>query len=326
LSENILFIKWKSMGDVVFTLPAVAMLRANFPGAKITYFTLMEYAPIASAFSQVDDVIALDRTTFKGGKILRAGAETIKLFRRLRRERFSMVVDTQCYAETAFLTWLTRAPRRLGFQLGHRVRHWAYTHSIPRPDDHHPVDANLKLLTQFGVKEIPVRNEMNLPEQGRKEAAAFLSQNKLGADDKLIFIQPFTSAWHKNWPLENYLAVAKACRARDLRVVFGGGPKEREYLQPAIDAGYPVCAGLPLMTVAWIVNQSAIVVGADTGLIHLAVAIGKHVLMLFKPYGGGSTGPYGHPEWIIEPPEDGKVPDIPVERVTGAIDGLLQLR
>ncbi len=323
VSLNILFIKWKSMGDVVFTLPAIGMLRANFPDAKITYFTLVEYEPIAAAFSQVDEVLALDRGIYKRKNFVAMGRTTRELLRRLRRGHFSMVIDSQCYTETAALAWFTRAPQRWGFQLGRRLRRWAYTHSLPRPDDYHPVDANLKLLAQFGLKPVFADNEIRLPAKSREDACAFLAQHGLGAAGKTVFIQPFTSAWHKNWPLENFLAVADDCRSKGVRVIFGGGPKERELLQPAIAAGFPVCAGLPLVTVAGIVNQATLVLGGDTGVLHLAAAMGRHVLMLFKPYGPGSTGPYGHPDWIIPPPEGGRVQDIPIKGVTEAIDRVM---
>src|SRR4051812_16776872 len=149
--NNILFIKLKCMGDVVFTLPALRLIRENYPTARITYLTSAENEAIVAGFSEIDEVLTLDRKIFKQGKVFAMAAKTSDLFRKLRRGHFSLAVDFQCYAETATMAWLTHAHQRWGYQIGGRFRRFAYTHSLPRPENLHPVDANLKLLTHFGL-------------------------------------------------------------------------------------------------------------------------------------------------------------------------------
>jgi ADP-heptose:LPS heptosyltransferase len=321
--KNILFIKSKSMGDVVFTLPALRLIRENFPTARITYLTSAENESIVAGFTEVDEVFALDRKIFKQGKVLAMGAVTFDYLRRLRRGHFSLAIDFQCYAETATMAWLTHARQRWGYRIGGRLRRFAYTHSLPRPENLHPVDANLKLLTHFGLKPAPIRNQLHLSAQGRNEAQQFLTHHKLDPRLPTLFIQPFTSSPHKNWTLAGHLAVAGHWRASGLQVVFGGGPKEADLLQPAIAAGFPVCAGHSLAAVAWIMNQATLVVGGDTGLLHMAVAMGKRVLMLMVPWGPGSCTPYGHPEWVLSPAHGPKLSEITPDSVNQAIANAL---
>ena len=59
--DNILLIRLKAIGDVIFTLPAVSALREHFPAAKITFLTSKENATLLRGFPQVSEVIALDR-------------------------------------------------------------------------------------------------------------------------------------------------------------------------------------------------------------------------------------------------------------------------
>ena len=59
--ENILLIRLKSIGDVILTLPAVRMVRDNFPSAKITFLTSAENAVLLRGFREVTEVIALGR-------------------------------------------------------------------------------------------------------------------------------------------------------------------------------------------------------------------------------------------------------------------------
>jgi ADP-heptose:LPS heptosyltransferase len=64
---SIRLIRLKSIGDVLFTLPAVHVVRQNFPGAKITFLTSRENAPRLEGFREVDGVITLDHARFQSG-------------------------------------------------------------------------------------------------------------------------------------------------------------------------------------------------------------------------------------------------------------------
>ena len=97
--ENILVIRLKAIGDVVFTLPAISMLRENFPAAKITFLTSKENASLLRGFREVNEVIALDRAALRSGHPLKIGAEVFGLIRRLRTGKFSLVVDFQASAK-----------------------------------------------------------------------------------------------------------------------------------------------------------------------------------------------------------------------------------
>jgi ADP-heptose:LPS heptosyltransferase len=92
---NILLMRLKSMGDVVFTLPAVHLLRESFPRARITFLVSAENAPLLEGFREVDETIALNRARYRSGNPLHILTETFTLFRRLRGGRFSLVVDFQ---------------------------------------------------------------------------------------------------------------------------------------------------------------------------------------------------------------------------------------
>ena len=107
--ENILLIRLKSIGDVVFTLPAVGAVREHFPAARITFLTSKENAALLRGFPAVNEVIALDRAAWRSGNPLKLGVEFFRLMRRLRAGRFSLVVDFQGFGETAWMARLTGA-------------------------------------------------------------------------------------------------------------------------------------------------------------------------------------------------------------------------
>lgn len=311
---NILVTRFKAIGDIIFTLPVIHVLRDNFPDARITFLTLKENAPLIEGFRDVQEIVTLDRAAYRRGHLALMAREIFSLLQLMRIRKFSLAIDFQAFGETALLTWLTRAPQRWGpaYQSNRR---WAYTAGIDRLRSAHPADWNLSLLQHGGISIQSVRNEFMLPASALREARKLFTQFNLNADRPVLFIQPFTSAPRKNWPLENYLALANHWRGRGMQVLFGGGPGERTRLQPAERAGFPVAANAPLLVSAGLMTLSTVIVGGDTGLLHLAVAMNKRVLLLSL---SSRQHPFQHPEWNITPSEGSDMAGIQVPVVIEA--------
>lgn len=318
--RNILLIRLKAIGDVIFTLPAASVLRANFPESRITFLTSKENAPLLRGFREVNEVIALDRGALRSGHPVKMTAEFIRLLHRLRARKTSLVVDFQGFGETAWMAWLTGAPHRWGSVYG-RGRRWAYTRGLRRNDRLHPADWNLQLLADCGLKCAAARNKFALPDDALAEARGFLAGNRMDSARPLLVIQPFTSSAQKNWPLKNYLAVADHWAARGVQVVFLGGPADATRLQPAKQQ-YCVATGLPLLVSAGVVQASALMVGGDTGLGHLGVAQGKRVVMLMMHKNPGACVPYQHSDWAVVPARPG-IDGISVEMVLAETNKVL---
>jgi ADP-heptose:LPS heptosyltransferase len=311
--ENILLVRLKAMGDVVFTLPAVHRLREAFPEASITFLVSKENAPLLRGFREVQKVLILDRAGYK--KLHpKAAFRLPSLLRQLRSGRFSLAVDLQGYGETALLSRWTGASRRWG--VAHRAwRKRAFTHWLPPNYRLHPADFNLLLLESCGVAPGPIRNEFVLPDEAMEQARECLRSKSLEPGKRTLFIQPITSTPGKNWPLEHYLALAQHWRGRGFQVLFGGGPKDLAVLEPARQAGFTVAAGTPLLVSAGLINHSALVLGGDTGLLHLAVAMKRPVRMLMASI---SNYPFQHPDWAIRPAPGKLVSTIPFSTVNEA--------
>jgi ADP-heptose:LPS heptosyltransferase len=314
--ENILLIRLKSIGDVILTLPAVNAVRANFPAAKITFLTSKENSPLLRGFREVNKVIGLDRSALRSGNPFRVVPEFLGLLRRLRSGRFSTVVDFQGYGETAWLARFTGAAQRWGY-LNRPKRRWAYTRWIMVDPKLHAAAGYLQMLEKCGLKTGAVRNEFSLPETSLADAREWFAVQKLDPARPTLYLQPFTSTPHKNWPFENYLALAKDWRARGVQVIVAGGPADQPSLTQARGLGFAVSSGLPRLTDVGLMKLSTLVVGGDTGFLHLAVALGKRVVMLIRLRESGSVIPFEHPEWVVAPP-----PGLPLDQV--GLDTMVQ--
>jgi ADP-heptose:LPS heptosyltransferase len=314
---NILLMRLKSMGDVVFTLPAVHLLRETFPRARITYLVSAENAPLLEGFRDVDETIVLNRSRFRSGNPLHLVQEMFTLLRRVRGGRFSLVVDFQGYGETAWLAWISGAPQRWA-STQTTPRRWAYTRSFKCNYQLHPAEWFLSLLHQCGVRSGTVRNDFVLPAKALDEARRFFAAHQLAPDHPTLFIQPFTSTAGKNWPLDRYCAVARQWRERGRQVLFGGGPSERAALEPARQSGFPVSAGVPLLVSAGLAGLCALTVSGDTGLLHLAAAMGKRVVAIIQSTAPGNKYPFQHPEWAVTPTVGADINNISSEAVIAA--------
>lgn len=316
---KVLLIRLKSIGDILFTLPAVRVIRENFPGAKITFMVSREHVPLIEGFCDVDEVLPLDRELYRRGNPIAIVAGTLSLLHRLRRGKFLLAVDFQGYGETAWLTRLSSASRRWGSLEGGR-RRWAYTLGANRNYRIHPVEQNLSLLHQCGLRTGRIHNEFVLPDAALGEARRFFAAQGLDATKPTLYLQPFTSTPKKNWPLDRQLAVARHWRERGFQILFGGGPAERAALEPVCQAGFPVSAGVPFLVTGGLMKLSSLILGGDTGALHLAVAIGKRVVMIRGSIAPGSPYPYQHPDWSVIPAGNLAVPDIETSAVIEACE------
>jgi ADP-heptose:LPS heptosyltransferase len=313
---NILLTRLKSIGDILFTLPAVHRLRTVCAEAKISFLVSKEFVPLLEGFRDVDTVIALDRARFRQRNPGILLAEVVSVLRQVRRPRFSLAIDFQGYGETALLTRWTGAPQRWGM-VTRPGRSWAYTRGVNRALQQHPADNFLSLLNECGLPKCPVHNQFVLPARALDEAQQFFKGHALNPTLPTLFIQPFTSSPHKDWPLEAYLAVARSWREHGRQVLFGGGPADRTALELARKAGFPVAAGAPLLVTAGLMGQSMLVLGGDTGLLHLAVAMGKRVVMLIGSVDPGSAHPFQHPDWTVTPAAGQALATLTVDDVKG---------
>jgi len=315
--ENILLIRFKALGDVAFLAPAIHGLREAFPSAKITCLTSKEHAPMLEGFSSLDERRALDRSRLRSGRPKVIVSEILALLRWVRAGKFTLAVDFQGFAETGWLAWLSRAPQRWG-TVYHSARGWAFTRGVRRDTRLHPIDRNLSLLQECGVPLGKVVNRFDLPPTALRQAQGVLESHGLQAGKPLLFIQPFTSTPSKNWPLNRQLAVARYCRQRGVQVLFGGGAKELTALEPVRQEGFASSAGTSLLVTAGLMKLSTVVLGGDTGILHLAVAMDKRVVILMSSTAPGSSIPFQHGDWAVTPPGSTVIGHIPTEATLAA--------
>ncbi len=166
--SRFLIVRLGSLGDLIFTLPAVAALREAHPEARIEWVVERHWYPLLERNPALDDVVILDRS---------AGSFAFVAWR-LRTARYTCAIDFQGLYKSAALVRLSGTPERIGFSARfarESAAALAYTRRIA-PAGKHVIEQNLSLVTALGARNSPIR----FPLRVRPEAEARLGE-KLAA-------------------------------------------------------------------------------------------------------------------------------------------------
>jgi len=216
----------------VFTTPLVRALRRAYPGARIAYLVERDAAPVVAHNPHLDDVIVAPRT--RGWRRI---ADDLALARRLRRERFDLVLDLHGGPRSAWLAWTSGAKTRVGYDI--KGRRWMYTQVVPRPRElrpRHSVANQWDLLeaipgwTGGSADQARDRVEMALDPAADQAVAARLARAGVAEGDELIVLHVSAGNPFRRWPEASFAetAVALASGSPRRRLVFSSGPSDRE--------------------------------------------------------------------------------------------------
>jgi hypothetical protein len=177
------------------------------------------------------------------------------------------------------------------------------------PDVQAKISLNHRQRTILESKGIPwLEKEINLfPASGDMEEAGHLLQPFQGSGTFSFWaVHPGSGSIYKNWPLERFLETAKQLENRlQLRPLFLLGPVEEERTPLSIQsiraAGFPLIENLPLSVLAAVLSHCRGYIGNDSGISHLAAALGIPTLVLFGPTDPLLWAPQGKKVTVLSP-------------------------
>lgn len=308
---RIVLVRLGALGDVVNTLPALTALRRALPQAYIAWAVESPFAPLLQGHPMLNRVIVVPRRA-RGGNPVRRLADVVRALgiarRELAEEHFDVAIDLHGNLRSGLATYLSRAPVRIGYARG-QCREWNHLFTNWRVSVAavHRAERHLAVLRGAGV---PVEG-MPPPVVPEEPAAAnriegFLSAVRSG-DSPVIVVHPGTSQFgaYKQWPVERFATVVRnLCEQMRARVVVTWGPGERAMAEGAAGGvrGATVAPETSLEELAALVRRCDLFIGADSGPLHLASAVGTPVVALFGPKAPARYGPVFSPRRIVEVP------------------------
>ena len=268
--RSILIVRLGAMGDLIHALPGAASLKHSFPGARITWVVEPRWVPLLEGNGFVDRIVVFRRD--EPGSWHRTKDE-------LRAEPYDLAVDFQGLVKSALIAHVARPERIAGFGSS-AIREFPaglFYSTRVQSGATHVVDQALDLAAGAGASNL-VR-AFPLP-PGRPEGTL--------PDTPFALASPLAGWTSKQWPLEYYARLAEMLRAKlGLPLVLNGAPGT----VPAVEGTLRHESGIAGLIDA--TRRAALVIGVDSGPLHLGAALNKAGVAVFGPTDPARNGPYG---------------------------------
>ena len=334
--RKVLLIRLRSIGDTVLSTPSLFALRRFLPHAEIDILVEDWVAPLLDRHPHVTNLVVLER----GGLAAR-----LRTAREIRSAGYDVVYNLHGGTTATFLTRATGAPHRVGY----KTYQYAQLHNHQSPSasllwgQHktHSVEQQLALLGWTGV---PVSDRPRTHIGVTPDAAGSIIRRLTEAaldDRKIALIHPAAAFATKQWAAHNFARVAESLADRGYASVAIGTPREREILDALVDEASVRISTfeLSLPEVAALAARSQLFVGNDSGIAHIAAAVGTPSVVIFGSSNVAHWRPWNkaaaevvreempcqpcHGYFCEKFPEPECILRVPVDRVVNAIDRAL---
>jgi heptosyltransferase-1 len=283
---RVLIVRLSSMGDVVHTMPALTDAARAHPAIQFDWAVDESFADIPRWHSHVEQVFPVDLRRWRDGFTSSDSRSEVKeSLKHLRGNRYDAIVDLQGEFKSAFVARLARG-KRYGYDgasARERGAHLAYGTKVTVPKGTHSMARMREMLSQAlsysydkECIDYGIRRE-------RLPASSFVTDRPY-----IVFIHS-TSWQSKNWPEQYWRELSERATAAGFSVVLPWGSeaeRERSLAIANTNAKVFVLPKLSISEKASIINCAAATVGLDTGLSHIAAALGTPSITLY-----GATDP-----------------------------------
>lgn len=298
--EAILVLRHRAAGDLLLTTPSFRALRAGRPGARIDVIVSKGMEGLLEGNPDVDRVLVVDR---------RSIAAQLGLYARLAGGGWSTVLDLVSNPRSAWMTALTRARTRAGYDIPGRA--WAYSTRVPREPldaDGKPVlryapEAGLDLVRAVGVSPAGLGLTFRVTGAARESIDRWLASAAGERGGRPLVACLPTGTWPaKTWLPERFAAAMDALAAEALPVWIWG-PRERdpvERVRARMTEPSLLAPPTGWQELGALLERCSLLVCNDSGPKHLAVALGTPTVTIFGPTHPTTWHPPGGPHVALE--------------------------
>lgn len=308
---KILLVRLRLVGDVVFTTPLIRAVRRRFPDAHLSYAVEPGAAPVVQENPHLNEVIVLPQV--RGLERVRADLAAAA---RVHRQRFDIAIDLHGGPRSAWLTWASRAPTRIGYAIAGRS--WMYTTVVPRAADlapRHSVVNQWDLLRPLGIEPgAPGVDPVEIAESAAAAAAVGERLQAAGVTTAHPVVVIHVSAGNpfRRWPAPAFedLVVRLVERDPQRRVILTSGPSDAGAARRIADAArarlhdlaraVPTVGEFDLAELRALVSRASVYIGGDSGPLHIAAATRTPIVALLGPTLPERSKPWRDARWFAE--------------------------
>ena len=275
LSGKILVIRFSSIGDIVLTTSFIATLKKTFPNFEIHYLTLDKFSSILEFHPEIDRVIELNsNSNFK---------ELLEFNKFIKSSNYNKVFDLHGSIRSRLITKgigqsisRVKKPRFLRFIL-------FQFHINMFPLNFSATHMYHNCLEEYKSIEFP-KTYLSVSDLEQKNAISFLKKNNV--EGRFIAIVPGAAWPQKQWGVAKYSkAINKIISRSNESIVLLGGVKDKinNEIEKINNQVVNLTGKTNLRQAMSVLSLSDTVLGSDTGLVHIAEALGKSVNMILGP-------------------------------------------
>lgn len=310
---RILIVKMSALGDIIHALPVLDYLHKVSPGIEIDWVVEEPFLEVLEGNPLISRIHRVRTKVWRKHPLAGATRREIGFLKRALRERdYDMVFDIQGNLKSGLICWLSGVEERVGFDqdaLQESINLVFTTRQIPvRRHDYHVTDQCLRLVSvPFGKDCKEMELVTDIATSASDDAAADVLLSTL--DDGLAFLFHCGTTWStKLWHLEGWVALGKALLDKypesSILLSWGNDSEKREALAiaTAIGSGARVIDRYSLKGFAALLKKIDLVVGGDTGPVHLAAAVGTPTVSFYRASDGKRSGPRGKRHVMVHSP------------------------
>lgn len=297
-----------AMGDILHALPAVTALREAHPEWRIGWAVEPQWRPLlasegavvrGSAMPLLDRIHVVPARHWTRAPItMRTLREVRQVRRELRAENYDVCVDLQGALRSAIIAKWARAGRLIGEKAPReRAARYFFTERV-RTHGVHVIEQAIEVMSAVAGEALPARRPLLPVDAGAECKAGTLSA-------PFVLLNPGAGWGAKRWPAERYAVIAARLRDAGYGVVVNAGPGE-ESLAAEVGAQSGNAALVLRSSLAELIaitRRAALIIGGDTGPLHLASALNRPVVGIFGPTDPARNGPFGGSFRVLRNPE-----------------------
>ena len=310
--SRLLIVKTSSIGDVIHALPVVQAIKEAAPNLTLGWVVRRRCADVLRGNPFIDRLYVMPDKPSVG--------ELWTLRSELRAGRYDIALDMQGLLLSGLVTWLSGAPVRLGWDRNRESNALFLTHPIVpgKAKDRHEIDLLYGFAEALGVQaaHVDFTPQPYLAEEEKARASEWLA----GLPRPWIALNVGASRAYKRWPVERWAKVAKELAALGQGIVFVGDKNDAAIvaqITPSLTRYVDLSGKTTLRELASVLAACDLLVTADTGPMHIAVAVGTPVVAIFGATAPARHGPYGQHHTALHDPVPGLL--VPGKRPTEEI-------
>ena len=289
---KILMVKPSSLGDIVHSLPVLNVLKGCFPDATIHWVVAKGLEGLLEDHPMIDKLWIINKDDWKKiDKVKTTAHELITLFRKLKAERYDLVIDLQGLMRSGIIAASTRAPMRIGFAEAREGSTMFYTHKVRGGRNLHAVDRYLKIVEFLGCDIPMVRFPLPM-----HDLSSLLS---IPSEDYVVLI-PGARWSTKKWEPRLFGELASKLPVRSVVIGSRSDIKDADTIVSlSRDNAVSFAGKTTIRELIDLIQNARCVVSNDSGPMHIAAALNVPVVALFGPTDPQRTGPHGKGHTVI---------------------------